>query len=174
MHYFQKKSCIACRREARFCFTRYVCEWRIYAPQTILSFIQIMACCIIPNAVALFQCCCIIPMLLRYSIAGIFSIEPNLSEIGMKIQPFLFKKMNLKMLSAKWQPFCLSLNVLIWHTNFISMWDGASLLHVNMVITISFAIISMLSWIAAYSLFNCPCLETKSKKINSSTPGQND
>ena len=47
--------------------------------------------------------------------AWILLIEPlgtNFSEILIKIHKFSFKKMHLKMLSAKWQPFCLGLNVL--------------------------------------------------------------
>ena len=40
----------------------------------------------------------------------------NFSEILIAIQTFSFKKMSLKMASAKWRPFCLGLNVLncIW------------------------------------------------------------
>ena len=34
------------------------------------------------------------------------------NEIWIKIQTFLLKHMSLKMLSAKWQPFCSSLSVL--------------------------------------------------------------
>ena len=37
----------------------------------------------------------------------------NFSEILIGVQPFSFKKMHLKMLSAKWRPFCLSPNVLM-------------------------------------------------------------
>ena len=47
--------------------------------------------------------------------AGILLIGPlgtNFSEISIKIQIFSFKKMHLKMLSGKWRPFCLGLNVL--------------------------------------------------------------
>ena len=47
--------------------------------------------------------------------AGILSIgtlETNFSEILSKIRAFSFKKMHLKMSSAKWRPFCLGLNVL--------------------------------------------------------------
>ena len=47
--------------------------------------------------------------------AGILLIEPlgtNFSEILIGIQIFPFKKMRLKMPSAKWHPFCLGLNVL--------------------------------------------------------------
>ena len=47
--------------------------------------------------------------------AGILLIEPlgtNFSEILIGIQIFSFKKMRLKMSSAKWRPFCLGLNVL--------------------------------------------------------------
>ena len=48
--------------------------------------------------------------------AGILLIEPlgtNFSDILIGIQIFSFKKMRLKMSSAKWRPFCLGLNVLI-------------------------------------------------------------
>ena len=46
---------------------------------------------------------------------GILLIGPwgtNFSEILIKILTFLFKKMCLKVSSAKWHPFCLGLNVL--------------------------------------------------------------
>ena len=46
--------------------------------------------------------------------AGILLIGPlgtNVSEILIKIHTFSFKKMYLKMLSGKWQPFCLCLNM---------------------------------------------------------------
>ena len=48
--------------------------------------------------------------------AGILLNEPlgtNFSEILIGIQIFSFKKMRLKMSSAKWRPFCFGLNVLI-------------------------------------------------------------
>ena len=47
--------------------------------------------------------------------AGLLLIEPletNFSEISIRIQTFSFKKMYLNTSSAKWHPFCLSLNVL--------------------------------------------------------------
>ena len=47
--------------------------------------------------------------------AGILLIRPlgtNFSEILSGIQTFSFKKIYLKMSSAKWRPFCLGLNVL--------------------------------------------------------------
>ena len=50
-----------------------------------------------------------------WTIAGIVLIEPlgtNFSEILIGIQTFSFKKMHLKMSSAKWRPSCLGLNVL--------------------------------------------------------------
>ena len=50
--------------------------------------------------------------------AAILSIRPQgtyFSEILSKIWKFLFKKMHLKMSSAKWRPFCLGLNVLNDH-----------------------------------------------------------
>ena len=37
----------------------------------------------------------------------------NITEILIEFHAFLFKKMHLKMLSGKWRPFCLGLNVLI-------------------------------------------------------------
>ena len=40
------------------------------------------------------------------------SLETNFSEI----QTFLSTKMQLKMSSAKWRPFCLGLNVLRWYS----------------------------------------------------------
>ena len=48
--------------------------------------------------------------------AGILLIEPlrtNFSEVSIEIHTFSFKKMHLKVSSAKWRPFCLGLNVLI-------------------------------------------------------------
>ena len=47
--------------------------------------------------------------------AGILLIGPlgtNFNEILIEIHTFLFKKMRLKMSSAKWRSFCLGLNVL--------------------------------------------------------------
>ena len=47
--------------------------------------------------------------------ASIMLIGPlgtKFSEILIKIHMFSFKKMHLKMLCAKWQPFCLSLSLL--------------------------------------------------------------
>ena len=38
------------------------------------------------------------------------SLEPNFSEILIEIYTLLFNKMHLKMLSGKWQPFCVGLN----------------------------------------------------------------
>ena len=50
--------------------------------------------------------------------AGLLIIGPlgtNFSENLIEILIFSFKKMRLKMLSAKRQPFCLGLNVLKWN-----------------------------------------------------------
>ena len=47
--------------------------------------------------------------------AGILLIQPlgtNVSEILIKIPIFSLEKMHLKVSSAKWRPFCLSLKVL--------------------------------------------------------------
>ena len=49
--------------------------------------------------------------------AGILLIRTsgtNFSEILSEIHIFSFKNIHLKILSAQWRPFCLSLNVLIW------------------------------------------------------------
>ena len=40
------------------------------------------------------------------------TLGTNLSEILIEIQTFSFRKDHLKVLSAKWQPFCLGSNVL--------------------------------------------------------------
>ena len=53
---------------------------------------------------------------INWTNAGIWLIGPlgtNFSEIFIGIQTFSFKKMHLKMSSAKWRPLCLGLNVLI-------------------------------------------------------------
>ena len=50
--------------------------------------------------------------------AGILLIGPletNFNEILFEIYTFSFKKMHLKMSSAKWRPFCLGPNVLMGH-----------------------------------------------------------
>ena len=47
--------------------------------------------------------------------AGILLIRPlwtNFSDIFIEIHTFSYVKMHLKLSSAKWQPFCLGLNVL--------------------------------------------------------------
>ena len=52
--------------------------------------------------------------------AGILLIGPlgtNFSELLIVIHTFSFSKMHLKMASAKWRPFCLCLNVLIYACN---------------------------------------------------------
>ena len=63
--------------------------------------------------------------------AGILLIRPlgtNFSEISIEILLFSFKKMRLKVSSAKWRPFCLGLNVLtnstllgspLWHVDYV-------------------------------------------------------
>ena len=43
------------------------------------------------------------------------TLRTNFSEILSTIHAFSFKTMHLKMSSAKWRSFCLSLNVLIWN-----------------------------------------------------------
>ena len=48
----------------------------------------------------------------------------NFSEILIEIRIFSFKKVHLKMPSAKWRPFCLGLNVLM--NAFINFWGNIS------------------------------------------------
>ena len=71
--------------------------------------------------------------------AGILLIGPlgtNFIEILIWIQTFSFKKMHLKMSSAKWRPFCLGLNVLTnvgpIHTSHMGIaeqiWDARNVL----------------------------------------------
>ena len=57
-------------------------------------------------------------------------LETIFIEILIGIQTVLFKKMHLKMSSAKWRPFCLGLNVLIvifpgWHIIIIAQLTNA-------------------------------------------------
>ena len=71
------------------------------------------------------------------------TLGTNFSEILIKISTFSFKKMRLKVSSAKWRPFCLGLNVLMLpvtrhHGNFqsfilLKMDLGLFLLISNMV-----------------------------------------
>ena len=44
----------------------------------------------------------------------IVPLGTNFNEISIEIHTFSFKKIHLKLSSAKWQQFCLRLNVLIW------------------------------------------------------------
>ena len=97
-------------RDARICETSllqsYKCLNSLRPSDTYMhnqprpSFIQIMACCLFdPKALS--------EAMLYYCQFKKFS------QIVFKIQLFSFKKMHLKMSSAKWWPFCLSLKVLM-------------------------------------------------------------
>ena len=73
---------------------------------------------------------------------GILSVGPlgtNFSEILFGIQAFSFNKMHLKMSSAKWRPFCLSLNVLmVWcqqvPSHFLSQMCLSSMTHLSVTV----------------------------------------
>ena len=79
--------------------------------------------------------------------AGVLLIGPlrtNFSEILIGIQTFSFKKMYLKMSSAKWRPFYLGLNVLklliiickcMHHNNICSMNDNSTALQQHVKIS---------------------------------------
>ena len=61
--------------------------------------------------------------------AGILLIWPlgtNFNEILIGIQTFSFKKMHLKMLSAKWRPFCFGLNVLMYSHHLKWCWHSVN------------------------------------------------
>ena len=58
------------------------------------------------------------PQAITWTNVGILLIGPlgtNISDMSIKIHIFSFKKIHLKMVSGKWRPFCLSLNVLRNH-----------------------------------------------------------
>ena len=64
--------------------------------------------------------------------AGVLLIRPlgtNFSEILIGIQPSSFRKMYLKMLSAKWRPICLGLNVLTLVQ--VKPWCYQAMAHIN-------------------------------------------
>ena len=64
--------------------------------------------------------------------AGILLIRPlgtKFSEILFRNQTFSFKKMHLKMSSAKWRPFCLGLHELIWYMQLIDSIERNDDLH---------------------------------------------
>ena len=74
--------------------------------------------------------------------AGIFLIGPlgtNFSEILIRIQTFSFRKMHLKISSAKWRPFCLGLNELIQRAKGFCR-------NVEFWANISFTIVHFLLW----------------------------
>ena len=63
--------------------------------------------------------------------AGILLIGPlgtNFSEILIKILIFSFKKMRLKVSSAKWRLFCLGLSVLTYPIPYLFIWTMAQYL----------------------------------------------
>ena len=69
--------------------------------------------------------------------AGILLIRPlgtNFNETLIEIHTFSFKKIHLKMLSGKWRPFCLCLNVLITK----KMWIGKVFPYLDVIMQHSF------------------------------------
>ena len=71
-------------------------------------------------------------------ISLIGTLGTNFSAILIKIQTFSFKKLHLKMLSAKWRPFCLGLNMLIWilldALNFSPLFISLMWIHYNWIL----------------------------------------
>ena len=73
--------------------------------------------------------------------AGILLIEPlgtNFSDILIGIQMFSFRKMRLKMSSAKWRPFCIGLNVLSTNGDFKIFWRFESHSYICMTFTFAY------------------------------------
>ena len=68
----------------------YMRQWTDY------SFVQVMACHLIGAK----------PLPEPMPTLSIGPLGTNFSEIQIKMQNFPFRKMNLKLLSGKWQPFC--------------------------------------------------------------------
>ena len=64
------------------------------------------------------------------------TLGTNLSEILIEIHTFSFKKMHIKISSAKWWPFCLSLNVLRKHVIVIYNYHRYS--HITYTVTLMF------------------------------------
>ena len=76
------------------------------------------------------------------------TLGTNYNEISSEIQAFAFNKMHLKMLSAKWQQFCHSLNVLIKYLN--TFQSATVLLKHTCVISWIFA--AILLWYILYRI----------------------
>ena len=73
-------------------------------------------------------------------------LRTNFSEIFSEIRSFSFKKMHLKMSSAKWRPFCFGLNVL----------QGSTLTAVRLGIPSSFC--CRTTWTSVYG---CPLVKLR-------------
>ena len=77
------------------------------------------------------------PQAIIWNNDGILSIgllATNFSEILIEILTFSFKKMRLKVSSAKWRPFCLGLNVLTqWHNEalMLNWWQAITKANVD-------------------------------------------
>ena len=76
----------------------------------------------------------------------------NFSEILIEIHTFSFKKIHLKMLFGKWQPFCLGLNVLthwclIIHQFISALCAGSSLFLPKALSPVKLKAIKLISWI---------------------------
>ena len=71
--------------------------------------------------------------------AGILLIRPlgtNFSEILIEIHTFSFKKMHLKLSSAKLRPFCLGLDVLTWINSYCEKeWGDSSMMFASDTVT---------------------------------------
>ena len=71
--------------------------------------------------------------------AGILLIRPlgtNFSEILIEIHTFSFKKMHLKLSSAKLRPFCLGLDVLTWINGYFGKeWGDSSMMFASDIVT---------------------------------------
>ena len=65
-----------------------------------------------PSLVQIVVCRLVATKPLSEQILEYYQLGTNFSQIQIEIHIFSFNKMHLKILPAKWQPFCLGLNVL--------------------------------------------------------------
>ena len=106
-------------------FVRVIHWWLVNSPhkgpimrKMFLFYDVIMKLTIIGSDNGFSSCQCQAVIWTNAGILLIWRLGTNFNEMLIKTPTFSFKKMHLKMLSAKWRPFCLSLNVLMKNMGF--------------------------------------------------------
>ena len=84
----------------------------------------------------------------------IWTLGTNFSEISSEIHAFSFKKMHLKMSSAKWRPFCLGFNVL---SGFICILGKESSITGRHMTTVNWALLAASAPDASYPVTRDNC-----------------